>query len=57
MKVLLFIIILLWPQEPVKKDTVKVIPKLDVNKAYQAQNFKLDSIIAVKKANLNDTIK
>jgi hypothetical protein len=32
-----------------------------VNKAYQAQNFKLDSIIAVKQAkmnyNLKDTVK
>ena len=61
MKSLLFIFVFLFIQEPVKVDTAKVVPKLDITKEYRNQNMKLDSIIATKNAeyryNFKDTIK
>jgi hypothetical protein len=61
MKALLFIFLFLFIQEPVKKDTVKEAPKLDVSKEYKNLNMKLDSIIATKNAeykyNCKDSIK
>ena len=61
MKSLLFIFVFLFIQEPVKLDTAKVVPKLDITKEYRSQNMKLDSIIATKNAelryNLKDSIK
>jgi len=63
MKALLFILIFFFVQEPdtVRVDTVKVVPKLDIQAAYRSQNIKLDSIIAtknaIKKYNLQDTLR
>jgi hypothetical protein len=61
MKAALFIIILILWQEPVKVDTVKAVPKLNIDSTFRTQNMKLDSIIATKNAefryNFKDTIK
>jgi hypothetical protein len=60
MKVLFIIILIFW-QEPVKVDTVKVVPRLNIDSTFRSQNLKLDSIIATKNAEfrykLNDSLK
>ena len=60
MKVLFIIILIFW-QEPVKVDTVKVVPRLNIDSTFRRQNLQLDSIIATKNAeyryNFKDTIK